>query len=128
MPRAAVAERVSTDAAAMLPPEADPGGGSEPNTRVETAQQIAMELEEAKQALARLEAERDSLASQLQQARGEVQQAVADRAAAELRAAQLQEAKCSKQIVVRSKRVEGKNKRHSPDPRGCDSGNLDVVR
>ena len=114
MPRAAVAERVSTDAAAMLPPEADPG--------------VATELEEAEQALARLEAERDSLASQLQQERGEVQQAVADRAAAELRAAQLQEAKCSKQIVVRSKRVEGKNKRHSPDPRGCDSGNLDVVR
>ena len=58
MPRAAVAERVSTDAVAMLQPEA----------------------------------ERDSLASQLQQARGEVQQAVADRAAVELRAAQLQEA------------------------------------
>ena len=108
MPRAAVAERVSTDAVAMLQPEAHPGGGSEPNTRVETAQQNATELEEAKQALARLGAERDSLASQLQQARGEVQQAVADRAAAELRAAQLLEAKwCSKQIHTSSKIVRG---------------------
>ena len=92
MPRAAVAERVSTDAVAMLQPEAHPGSGSEPNTRGETAQQNATELEEAKQALARLGAERDSLASQLQQARGDVQQAVVDRATADSRAAELEEA------------------------------------
>ena len=104
MPRAAMAECVSTDAVAMLQPEAHPGSGSEPNTRVETAQQNAMELEEAKQALARLEAERDSLASQLQQARGEVQQAMADRAVVELRAAQLQEA--TSKIGVRGLRAK----------------------